>query len=373
LIVGGAAGIAAGVAVVVVLVSGGGDPTPSSTSTVAAATATTGADSSTTAPAGAKPAATNGTVIDAIAGNGEDSSSGGEGGPAIKAGLDRPESVAVARNGDVYLTDNDSQRILKVASDGVLTVLYRGSTADGESNTYGVAVAPDGSVWFSNGRGVFKFEGTKATLVLDDELTGAPFSLAFDPAGNLYIAEVGGQRVLKYDTGGVVSPIAGTGEQSPQVGGVGDGGKASVSPLGNPSQIAVDDKGNLYIAETFTRRIRKMTPDGIISTVAGGGKLALADAPDGTAGTDLAFDTVDGVAVDKAGNVYASDHGQEVIVRFGADGKLVHVAGLFGGAAEDDRSPLTTRLLSPSRMVFDGNGDLYFVDGLRVRRIKDVA
>jgi sugar lactone lactonase YvrE len=312
-------------------------------------------------------------VIDAIAGNGEYASSGGEGGPAINAGLDRPESVAVARNGEVYIADNDSQRLLKVGTDGLLTVLYRGTPADGESNTYGVAVAPDDSVWFSNGRGVFKLTGTTATLVLGDEVWGSPFALAFDPAGNLYISEVGGQKVLKYDTGGVVSSIAGTGEQAPQAGGVGDGGPATASPLGSPSGIAVDGKGNVYLAETFTRRVRKVTPDGTISTVAGGGTIDLADAADGTAATDLSFNTVDGVAVDKAGNVYASDHAQQVIVRFGADGKLVHIAGLFGGAVDDGKSPSTTKLFSPGRMTFDRNGDLYFVDDLRVRRIKDVA
>jgi sugar lactone lactonase YvrE/actin-like ATPase involved in cell morphogenesis len=369
LVAGGAAGIAAGAVVIAVLL-GGGDDTKTEDAPVAAATATTSAESATTAPvAAAKPAQADGLVVEAVAGNGDYASSGGLGGPATAAGLDRPESVAVARNGDVYLTDNSSQRLLKV-SDGVITLVHDGK---GASNLFGLAIAPDDSVWFSNSNGVYKLTGSTATLVLDDQLTGDPFPLTFDRAGNLYIAATGAEKVAKYDTDGVLTFIAGNGVEASQAGGDGDGGPALAAPLGHPIAVAVDSKGNVYIAENFSERIRKVTPDGTISTVAGGGRIDIAEAPEGTPMTDIIFDTVDGVAVDEHDNIYVSDHQLGGIIRFGADGKLVRVAGLLGGAVEDGRSALTTKLFSPGRMGFDRDGNLYFVDSLRVRRIKGVA
>lgn len=318
-------------------------------------------------------AAASGTV-EAFAGNGKSAVDGDEPGPALAAGLNRPENVAVTSTGDVYIADNDSQRILRVRG-GTITAVYTGKTADGESNTYGVAVDPDDNLWFSNGRGVFKLVGTEATLVLSssDQIEGAPFGLTFDKAGNLYIAEVGGQRVKKYDTTGAVTLIAGTGEQSPQAGGVGDGGPASAAPLGTPVAVAVDATGNIYVAENFTERIRKVTSDGTITTFAGGGTVDIATAADGVAAADILFNTVDGVSVDAKGAVYVSDHQLGAIVRFGPDAKLSHVAGSATGFSGDGKPPLATALDSPKGMTFDREGTLYFVDALRVRRIKGIG
>jgi sugar lactone lactonase YvrE len=360
-VIGGVVGVVAGVTAVAVAL-GGGDETPPAdvaTATTSDAVTTTAASSATTAGTAAATSSSGPRAIDTFAGNGQ-SGTGGEGGPAVDAGMDRPESVAVSSTGDVYIADNISQRILKV-SKGILTVLHR--VAPGEtSNTFGVAVAPDDSVWFSNQRGVFKMDGTTAKLVLEEQVSGAPYALAFDKAGNLFIAELGGCRVLKYDTSGRVTVIAGTGEPSPQQGGVGDGGPATAALLGRPVQIAVDRSGNLYIAENFSERIRKVTPDGTISTVAGGGTIDIAAAKDGTPAKDINFDTVDGVAVDEQGDVYASDHQQGDIIRFHPDG-----TGLERVATS------ANSMLSPFGMAFGSDGALYFIDSSVVRRIAGVG
>ena len=340
----------------------------SSSQSSATSTSTTSTSTTTTSIVAAA-----GTV-EAFAGSGAYAVAGDAPGPALGAGLDRPENVAVTSNGDVYIADNDTQRLLRVR-DGAITALYTGNTGDGESNTYGVAVAPDDTVWFSNGSGIFKLTGTEATRVVTagDELQGAPFGLTFDKAGNLYIAEVGGQRVKRYDTSGAMTLIAGTGEQSPQAGGVGDGGPATAAPLGNPVAVAVDDAGNVYVAENFTDRIRKISSDGIISTFAGGGTVDIAAAADGVAAHDILFNTVDSVSIDRSGNIYVADHQGGLIVRFGSDAKLELVAGSATGFHGDGRPPLATALDFAKGMAFDREGTLYFVDALRIRRIKGVA
>jgi sugar lactone lactonase YvrE len=282
----------------------------------------------------------------------------------------RPENVAVDRAGNVYVADIDTNEITRVGTDGETVVLYAGDTAAGESNTYGVAVAPDDSVWFSNHTGVFKLEGSSATPVLTGEhLTGAPFGLAFDETGNLFVSELAGQRVLKLGLTGELSLVAGNGETAPQEGGAGDGGDATEAQLGQPVAVAVDADGNVYIAEGFTRRVRRVTPDGTITTFAGGGEVDVAAAADGTPAADVHFAEMSGVTVDADGNVYVADPGNDLVVRFDRTGALTRVAG--GGASEvgGGAAPTDTKLDEPKGMTFDALGVMFFVDGVRVLRM----
>ncbi|MCU0273879.1 MAG: Hsp70 family protein [Acidimicrobiales bacterium] len=383
IVIGGLVGVGAGVAAVVVLTGGGDDSSSATTVTATAAPDATAASSApvgeTTVPSGATtvPGATTAPPVSApvrgtialVAGSGA-SGTDGEDGPATAAAMSRPENVAVTSTGDVYIADNDTQRILKV-SGGTLTSVYVGDPGAGESNTFGVAVAPDDSVWFANGAGVQKLTATGATPVLTREfLLGGQFGLGFDRTGNLYVVESGGYRLLKLDLTGALSVIAGTGDASPQEGGVGDGGPATEAELGQPVAVAIDGDGNVYVAESFTRRIRRITPDGTITTFAGGGTVDVTTAPDGTAATDVLFSTVAGVTVDANGRVYVSDLQGRLIVRFDPDGGLERVAG--GGTVDVDAGapPTETLLGGPKGLGFDQLGTLYFVDGQQVRRIE---
>jgi sugar lactone lactonase YvrE len=127
--------------------------------------------------------------------------------------------------------------------------------------------------------------------------------VALDAAGNLYIADSNNSRIRKVDASGMIGTVAGNGVS----GFGGDGAAAADAHLANPEDVAVDAAGNLYIADTGNNRIRKVTPDGIISTIAGTGTKgsSLSDGP----ATKAELDSPAGIAVDATGNVYVSDGG----------------------------------------------------------------
>jgi len=353
LVIGGAAGVAVGVAALVIL-TGGDDGGSSATTTARVATSTAGTTPASTASGSSTPPPTTtaaGNLV-AFAGNGQ-SGTAGEGGPATNAALSQPENVAAASTGDVYIADNVTQRILKV-SGGVLTRVFAGNPAAGQTDTFGVAVAPDDSVWFSNAAGVSKLEGGGATPVLTAQfLRGGVYGLGFDRTGNLYVVESGGNRLLRLDLAGNLKVLAGTGVAGPTEGGAGDGGPATAAALGQPFAVAVDDQGVIYVAERLTHRVRRIASDGKITTVAGGGATDVTAAPDGAAATSVRFGAVAGLAVDAGGRVYVS--GDHLIVRFGRDGQLQRVASGLG---------------APKGLGFDRQGTLYFVDGQRVGTLK---
>ena len=166
----------------------------------------------------------------------------GDGGPATKAMLSFPNDVAVDAIGNVYIADGNS-RIRKVDAFTETISTIAGTGERGYSGDGGLA--------------------TEAQL-------GAPFSVAVDGAGNLYISETVNSRIRKVDAAtGIISTIAGTGERDYS----GDGGPAAEAPLWNPLGVTVDGAGNLYIADNTNSRIRKVdAATGIISTVAGMGR-----------------------------------------------------------------------------------------------------
>ena len=122
-----------------------------------------------------------------------------------------------------------------------------------------------------------------------------------DSAGNLYIADAGNHRIRKVDASGNITTVAGNGTH----GYSGDGGAATSASLNNPSGVAVDGAGNIYIADTYNQRIRKVDASGNISTVAGNGSFGFSG--DGGAATSASLDDPFGVAVDSAGNIYIAD------------------------------------------------------------------
>ena len=157
---------------------------------------------------------------------------------------------------------------------------------------------------------------------------GAPLShpsgLAFDSAGNLYIAESYASKIRKVDTNGIITTVAGGG---PGGGGfAGDGGPATQALLQIPTGIAVDKSGNLYIADCFNQRIRMVTAStGIISTIAGSNVTGWAG--DGGPATKATLSLPNGIAVDSSGNVYIADTDNRAIRKISTSGIITTVAG----------------------------------------------
>src|SRR6266481_4059708 len=218
------------------------------------------------------PADTPVGIIQTVAGNGTSAFSG-DNGAAASASLSEPFGVAVDASGNLYIADTSNHRIRKVDSFGTITT-----------------VAGNGTEGFS-GDGA---AATSATL-------NTPIGMAVDTSGVLYVADSFNNRIRKIDAAGVITTVAGNGDARFS----GDHAAATRASLSAPFGVAVDKAGNLFIADTSNHRIRKVNPDGMVTTVAGKGVGGFSG--DGSAATRAALNLPGGVAVDGAGNLYIAD------------------------------------------------------------------
>ena len=303
----------------------------------------------------------------------------GDGGLALSAQFGTIQGVALDRLGNLYIADTDHQRVRKV-SGGVVTTIagtgVAGFSGDGSSAAsaqlnypYGVALDAAGNLYVADlGNGRVRRIGTDGVITtvagngrrasspdgtapLETSLL-SPRNVAVDAAGNLYIAEFEGHRVRKLTPGGKLTTVAGTGV----AGFGGDGGKSPVAQLNYPAGMAFDRNGALYIADSGNNAIRKIFTDGIIGTVFGRNSSTALFAP-------LA------VAVDTAGNVYVGDS-TYAVREFTTVGKWVTYAGTGApGYSGDGGNAANAMLTAASDLAADLGGNLYIADGMRVRRV----
>ncbi|MFQ5873899.1 MAG: serine/threonine protein kinase, partial [Dehalococcoidia bacterium] len=186
-----------------------------------------------------------------------------------------------------------------------------------------------------------------------------PCGLTVDDEGNFYIADTVNNRIRKVDTAGIITTVAGTG----QAGFSGDGGPAIEAQINNPKDAALDGNGNLYIADNFNRRVRRVSPSGVITTVAGGGR----GTQDGVPATEVELGDPEGLAVDPAGNLYIADFGS--VWRVDRSGIITVIAG--GGRALGDGGPATEADMVPGDVVIDLRGNLYIAD-VGTHRVRQV-
>ena len=295
-------------------------------------------------------------MITTVAGTGDWSVPGtgdeGDGGPATSAKVDAPWGVAVDRAGNLYISENP--RIRKVAPNGVITTLAEISVAsglavDGAGNLYVAVptknvvrkVSSDGDVTTVAGNGSEGYSGDGGPAVAAQ--LHAPYGVAVDGAGNLWIADMYNMRIRKVAGDGVITTIHG------QVYYFGDGGPATAAMLSSPSGVAVDGAGSLYIADSLNNAVRKVTADGIITTVVGNGQQGYSG--DGGPAAGAQVNTPKGVAVDAAGNLYVADTGNNRIRRVAPDGAIVTVAGTGDGEIQ-----------GPEDVAVDAAGNLYVTD-----------
>ena len=195
-----------------------------------------------------------------------------------------------------------------------------------------------------------------------------PEGIAVDSAGNIYFAEAAANRIRKIALDGTVQPVAGTGT----AGFSGDGGPATAAALNQPYGLALDHFGNLYIADLGNARVRKISSDGTIQTVVGGGALPATSGAQGGPATSAQLHQPRNVAIDGNGNLYISDFGANQVYSVSTNGTLTLVAGSgAAGFSGDGGNALQAQLNAPAGLAMDGMGALYVADSgnNRVRRV----
>ena len=275
---------------------------------------------------------------------------GGDGGDALRARLGSPMGLAVDARGNIYISDTLNHRVRRV------------DIRTGEIDT----VAGTGKKGFENDGG----NADMATL-------NGPTGLAFDSLGNLYIADTGNNRIRKIDRhSGFLVNVAGNGE----TGDSGDFDLAQNARLNKPSALVFDSYGNLFIADTGNHQVRWVEPKRhLIFTIAGTGKRGFSGEGDRKC-TDSAFSNPTGLAVDKDGRLYISDTDNQRIRRLTVesrmDSKVVTVAGSGErGYNGDGLDAWNTDLAYPGAMVITRHNLLYFVDtgNNLVRRVTAIS
>ncbi len=318
----------------------------------------------------------------------------GDGGSATAAELYLPSAVALDRSGNLYIADTGTNRVRRVSPAGGITTIA-GSAAPSTGGEATVATA----TWLSSPMGVAvdsfgnllivetgtnrvrkvaadglirTIVGTGTAGLGPDSLPPtqtdlkSPQGICLGQSGNLYIVDTANHRVLLVPPEGVVSTAAGNGA----AGSGGDGGPASLAQLNQPTACAVDTAGELYIADTYNHRIRKVDASGVIFTVAGTG-IAGYEGDEGPA-VSARLNTPRGVTVDDNGNIYISDTGNNAIRQVTPDGAIHTIAGTgAAGFAGDGGTALSASVSTPAGIVLDGSGDLYFADSnnSRVREL----
>ena len=278
------------------------------------------------AGADAVPSATG--VVTNVAGTGTGGFSG-DAGPATAARLSGPRHVTVAADGSLYVADGENHRVRRIAPDGTITTVAGKGTAG------------------SHG------DGGPAT----EAAINTPHAVALDDAGNLFIADSMSARIRKVTPDGTITTVAGTGVE----GFSGDGGPGTLAKIRNPKGLEIGPDGALYISDGLNHRVRRLDPDGTITTVAGNG--AATSAGDGGPATDASIRVPRGLDFDAAGNLYVAEGDGHRVRRIGTDGIITTVAGTGRLGYNGDGIPAATAFLNdPHGVVVDGSGRLFIAD-----------
>ena len=245
-------------------------------------------------------------------------------GTGTAARLYDPADLAVDGSGDIYVGDTNNQTIRKITPAGVVTTL---------AGLAGVRGTADGA-------------GSAARFAL-------PMGIAIDSAGNLYVADAGNETIRRVTPAGTVTTYAG----QPNVSGTADGPAASASFM-HPTDVALDASGNLYVSDTMNGTIRKITSGGVVSTLAGS---RAAGHTDGT-GTAASFYWPEGLTVDAAGNVYVADTCNGAIRKMTPSGVVTTIAGQAPCNGSVDGAASVARFDYPADVTIDAAGNIFVAD-----------
>lgn len=338
-----------------------------------------------------------GSTISTFAGTGEFLGQLGDGVPAIQASI-APAGLAVGPDGSVYIANPLHLLVRRVTPDGIIRTVAGNNTScpgcgDGGPATnaglgspYSIAVGPDGSLYIGEARadrqvvrrvapdgiistfagtGVFGYSGDGGPAT--NAQISAASSLAVGPDQSVYMAETVNRRIRKVSPDGIISTVAGTGVS----GFSGDGGPATLAMLGNPSGIAIGRDGSLYIADGGANRVRMVTPDGIIRTIAGNGVFGFGG--DGGPATEASFKLPTAIAIGQDDTIYIVDQGNFRVRWMRLGGTINTLAGSTN-ATTGDLGPARRAALQDLQtgLAVGPDGSIYVsqtANNLRVRKI----
>jgi sugar lactone lactonase YvrE len=302
-------------------------------------------------------------------------------GAGAAASFNNPSGVAADGVGNVFVADCDNNTIRKITPSGVVTTLADGTggpasfggptgvAVDGEGNVF-VAGNFDDTIRKITPAGVVTTLAGSATAQSESaDGTGAaarfngPDGVAVDEAGNVFVADRHSNTIRKVTPAGVVTTLAGSATAAP---GSSDGTGAAAS-FNFPCGVAVDGAGNLFVADSFNDTIRKVTPAGVVTTLAGSaGSLGSAD---GT-GDAARFDRPQGVAVDGAGNLFVTDMGNDTIRKITPSGVVTTLAGSATAAPESaDGTGSDAHFNRPQGVAMDGANSLFVTENGTIRKV----
>jgi sugar lactone lactonase YvrE len=339
----------------------------------------------------------HGQIITTVAGNGQQGYTG-DGGQATSAKLWGIFGVAVDINGNIFISDYWDHVIRKVNSAGIISTIAGNGTAgwsgDGGPATsakinspYHIATDLLGNIYFADAGGTIRKINTSGIIstiagngtagysgdggLATSAQLNSPVGVAVDGLGNVYIADNNNNVIRKVNTSGIISTVAGTGTSGYD----GDSIAATTSQLAQPTGVAVDLNGNLYISDWVNTRIRKVDANGIITTIAGTGTNG--QSANGVPATSANLSWPRAVLSDAQGNVYIADESNSEIRMVNSAGIINTIAGLGppGGFSGDGGPATSAQIDSPSALAFDASGNLYFTDesNFRIRKITNVA
>ena len=339
------------------------------------------------------PVFAGGQIITTIAGNGTPGFTG-DGGQATAAELYNPSSIALAGPGNIYIADRMNNRIRVISSAGIITTIggsgVSGYTGDGGSATMAALYQPMSATTDQAGNTYMTFyfnnyirkvsstgiittiAGSTAAGYGGDggPAAGATFTSCWgtttDAYGNFYIADQWNHRIRKISPAGIITTVAGSGTE----GFCGDGGPATLACLYCPNSVAIDAMGNMYIADCFNNRVRKVNTAGIITTIAGTG--AAGSLGDGGPATAAQLYTPGSVAVDAAGTLFIGDAANYKIRKIDNAGIITTIAGTGINSYSGDGGPATAAEIGqPFTVAVDSFENVYLADhnNNRVRKI----
>ncbi len=236
----------------------------------------------------------------------------------------QPRAVALDQAENLYVADTGNSLIRKITPAGVVSVLAGSDSTQGYVDNTGTAA-------------VFN----------------SPRALTVDGQGNVYVADTGNSAIRRIAPDGTVTTIAGSGTKG------GTDGKGMLAAFNQPAGIVLDTTGNLYVADTINDTIRKVAPDGTVTTWVG--VLGVAGYEDG-AGSAALFNQPTGLAIDHSGNIYVADTGNEVIRKVAPDGTVQSLAGLPTVAGLLDGTGTGVLFNQPEYLAVDANGNVYVTD-----------